>query len=665
MESALASSPSDRQLPGPAWLQEPTVASLVFAFKTYAASLLGLFIAFWAGLDDPRWAFLTVFIVSQPDSGLVLAKGFYRILGTIGGLLVTIPLVFAFCQYGELFLAAAAAWICLCSFASRAVRSFASYGFQLAGYTVAIVGIPAALNPSGAYQLVLARGSEILLGIICAVVVHRLILVREMSPGLLDLARRIAGRIDRFAAQLLDRGTGDDNIEAERKTLVAAYFEATDAQRSAFFESAEARLVNQPLHRLTEAAAQLLATAEMAAAHRHHAFRGTALADGVSAAPGAGEHDEPSAAALLRLADDRAIRSARANLETAIVAFEGRRRPATTKVSCKLWSDPLPAILAGIRAALAIGLTSALWFATAWPHGPVAVIVAAVACTLLAPLERPDKVTMAAAVTVLIASVLAFVTQFHFLPTTVDFPSMAVALAPLGLACAFILGQPRIGPLGLLAAVYFAFVSDISNVMTYDAASFLNASQAILVGIGVAIVLFATFFPETPVGASSRFRRQLLVHLRDLDSACGAAALPCYQVALYEQLGATLSRLKDQPALARQCIADAIAASAAADAISRLSAAVQGTLPTRFKDAGSRLLVRISQTVRAPSIWRLTKRAAEARALCRHALSAAEAKPTLETIEGLQSLAVACESLGNDLLSARVLLEKMSYATRT
>jgi uncharacterized membrane protein YccC len=110
--------------------------------------LLALYIAFWAGLDDPRWAILTVFVISQPDSGLVLAKSYYRILGTIAGVLVSIALVFSLAQYGELFVAAIAVWICFCNFAARMVRNFASYGFQLAGYTAAIIGIPAALNPT-------------------------------------------------------------------------------------------------------------------------------------------------------------------------------------------------------------------------------------------------------------------------------------------------------------------------------------------------------------------------------------------------------------------------------------------------------------------------------------------------------------------------------------
>jgi uncharacterized membrane protein YccC len=77
----------------PEWLDHQTAVALIFAVKTFAASL--------AGLDDPRWSFLTVFVVSQPDSALVLAKSFYRILGTIAGVLVTIALVFGLAQPGS------------------------------------------------------------------------------------------------------------------------------------------------------------------------------------------------------------------------------------------------------------------------------------------------------------------------------------------------------------------------------------------------------------------------------------------------------------------------------------------------------------------------------------------------------------------------------------
>src|SRR5580704_189699 len=88
MKAAVLNIPLRDWLPKkPDWLDHQTAVGLTFAVKTFAASLLALYIAFWAGLDHPRWSFLTVFVVSQPDSGLVLAKSFYRILGTIAGLL--------------------------------------------------------------------------------------------------------------------------------------------------------------------------------------------------------------------------------------------------------------------------------------------------------------------------------------------------------------------------------------------------------------------------------------------------------------------------------------------------------------------------------------------------------------------------------------------------
>jgi Fusaric acid resistance protein family len=54
----------------------------IFAAKTTASGLIALLVAFTFNLDEPYWALLTVFIVSQPlQSGQVLAKSLYRIIG--------------------------------------------------------------------------------------------------------------------------------------------------------------------------------------------------------------------------------------------------------------------------------------------------------------------------------------------------------------------------------------------------------------------------------------------------------------------------------------------------------------------------------------------------------------------------------------------------------
>jgi uncharacterized membrane protein YccC len=670
MKAAVASVPLRAWLlKKPDWLDHETALGLTFAVKTFAASLLALYIAFWAGLDDPRWSFLTVFVVSQPDSGLVLAKSFYRILGTIAGVLVTVALVFGLSQYGELFVAAVAVWMCLCNFAARAVRNFASYGFQLAGYTVAIVGIPAALEPTGAYDLVVARFTEILLGIICAALVSRLILVRELSPKLVERVRALTGRADGFAAALLDPNADRERVAAERIELAKAYVDVQAMQHSAYFESADARVLAQPLRRLIQAALELCVTAEAAASHRVASLpypeKSPSLGNGISHTNESPAGGGAIISALVRAADERDLGLARARLRESMAAFDRGEELPHPNIACGLWSDPVSAVLTGIRSALAVAITSAFWFATAWPTGPTAVVVAAVLCSLLAALEQPDKISIAAAATVLIAAVPVFATQFYLMPLAVDFPSMAVALAPLMLTCGFIMAQPQIGPLGLLSAVYFAFASNIDNVMTYNAVSFLNSSLAILVGIAVAVALFATFFPETRAFAVRRFRRQLVVHLGYLaGTSQHASALSCYQRALCEQLGATLARVKDDPNAARTCFASAATALSAAQAISRLRGSLAlGTLLPSTVSEGSNLLARLSQTLRNPSIRKFRKRAAEAYAVGRHALIAARGAPPPE-IEALNGIIVGAQTLGFDLMRARIILQENSNALR-
>jgi uncharacterized membrane protein YccC len=669
MKAAVASLPlRNWLLKKPDWLDHQTAVALTFAVKTFAASLLALYIAFWAGLDDPRWSFLTVFVVSQPDSGLVLAKSFYRILGTIAGVLVTIALVFGLAQYGELFVAAIAVWMCLCNFAARAVRNFASYGFQLAGYTVAIVAIPAALEPSGAYPLVVARFTEISLGIICAALVSRLILVRELSPKLVELVRALTRRADSFATLLLDPDADRERVAAERAELAKAYLDVQAIQRSAYFESAEARVLDQPLRRLTQAALELCAMAEAAASRRvgllPHPEKNASPGNGISRTNESSAEDGRIVSALVHVADKRDLALARTRLGESMAAFDRGEELPRPNIACGLWSDPVPAVLTGLRSALAVGITSAFWFATAWPTGPTAVVVAAVLCSLLASLEQPDKISMAAAATVLIAAVPVFATQFYLMPLAVDFPSMAVALAPLMLTCGFIMAQPQIGALGLLSAVYFAFASNIDNVMTYDATSFLNSSLAILVGIAVAVVLFATFFPETPAFAVRRFRRQLVVHLSYLVGASRcASALPCYQRALCEQLGATLARVKDDPKAAHECFTSTRAALSAAQAIGHLRGSLDGMVAAPGIVAeGARLLARLSQTLRNPSAWKFMRRAAEALVLSRHALAMTRSSSEPEEVEALRDVVVGSATLGSDLMRARMILQGKSNA---
>lgn len=645
----------------PDWLERETVVGLVFSFKTFAAALLALFIAFWAALDDPRWAVLTVFVVSQPDSGLVVAKSFYRMLGTVAGVLVSIALVFAFAQYGELFLASLAAWIAFCCFAARTARNFASYGFQLAGYTVAIVGLPAALEPSGAYPLIVARFTEISLGIACATLVSRLVFVRELRPKVVALVHDLTRRADHFAALAIDPAADRECIADERAQLTKDFVAVEEMQQSAFFESADARLRYNAQRELRDAAVELCAVAEGATARRvgpvpHPAT--TSLRGLICDANDTPAGNGAVVSTLVRAADDQAVARARARLRQSVTAFERGEDLPEPDAADVFWPDPVGAALSAIRAVLAIAITSAFWFATAWPNGPTAVVVAAIVCTLFATMQQPDKIALACAATVLVAAAPVFVTQFYFIPVAVDFLSLAVALAPLLLTSGYILAQPGIGPLGMLSAVYFTYASSINNVMSYDAVAFFNSSFAVLVGIGVGGLLFAAFFPDTQVSASRRFRRQILFHLSRLAGARRPDARG-YERALCEQLWTMLARLKDQPAAAQGCLARAVAGLSAGQAIGRLRAANDaGTLTPAIATKGSGLLDQLSRILLHPSPAKFVKAAWAARALRRDALAAARVTNTPEEIEALGDVLVGAESLRSDLMRARVLMQE-------
>ena len=156
----------------------------IFAAKTTASGLIALLVAFTFNLDQPYWALLTVFIVSQPlQSGQVLAKSLYRIIGTVIGAGMALLFVALFAQERVLFLGALALWIGLCAFGSQYARNFAAYSFVLSGYTVAIVGIPGALDAGNAFYIATGRVTEVCLGIIVAATVNHITPPSSLGPS--------------------------------------------------------------------------------------------------------------------------------------------------------------------------------------------------------------------------------------------------------------------------------------------------------------------------------------------------------------------------------------------------------------------------------------------------------------------------------------------------
>src|SRR5258706_9679659 len=165
-----------------------TFRGVVYAANCTLAALAALLIAFSLGLPNPWWAALTVFIASQPmaaASGAVVARALYRVLGTLIGAAATLIIVPALADTPPLLIAAIALWTASCVYVSLLFRTPRGYAFMLAGYTVALIGLPLATDPATVFDNMLLRFEEVAIGAACAAVVHSLVLPR----GVLSLVQ--------------------------------------------------------------------------------------------------------------------------------------------------------------------------------------------------------------------------------------------------------------------------------------------------------------------------------------------------------------------------------------------------------------------------------------------------------------------------------------------
>src|SRR5438874_2984539 len=149
---------------------------LLFGLRLWASVTLALSVAFWLELDNPFWAGNSAAIVCLPQLGASLRKGWFRMIGTLVGAVMSVVLVACFPQDRILFLGALALWGAACAFVSVLLRNFASYSAMLAGYTVAIIvgdllGMTGGVNADQAFLLAVTRASAIGIGIVSAGVV--------------------------------------------------------------------------------------------------------------------------------------------------------------------------------------------------------------------------------------------------------------------------------------------------------------------------------------------------------------------------------------------------------------------------------------------------------------------------------------------------------------
>ena len=532
----------------------------VYLFKALAACFLALGIAMKLDLPQPRTAMTTVFIVMQPQSGMVFAKSFYRICGTLVGLVVMLALIGLFAQQPELFIVTTAIWVGICTAGAARNRNFKSYGFVLAGYTAALIGIPASQHPDGAFLSALTRVAEVVVGIICAGAVSGLVFPQFAGLQMRSTVRaRFSAFVEYVSASLAGRNDRAQ-IEATNARFVADIVGFEAARSVAVFEGPDSRMRGGRLARLNSefltastrfhALHQLMnrlrdsqtSGAMVAVEALEPYFKEIAPLLAKSGEPVLSATDAAHAAAQLDAykADlPKRVRETRAALETQPDAplldfdtgaellyrfIDDLHAYAATYASLAVdihererWieryepkTNGIAAGVAGLRAAIVMVVLGAFWIATAWPSGSTLTLDAAAVCALASASPDPKRTAFQMAAGTLVASVMGMIAVYGVYPHIDGFPLLCTALTPFLLLGVFMTTRPALAGYGVGYCIFFCFLAGPDNLIHYDPSGTINDAIALVLSMLVCAVAFAVLLPPS----TPWLRNRLLIDLR-------------------------------------------------------------------------------------------------------------------------------------------------------
>ena len=550
--------------PAPAlgsWLRA-ALPALLYGIRLWAAVCLALFVAFRLELDNPSWAGTSAAIVCQPVLGASLRKGWFRMIGTVIGAIAAVMLSACFPQSRVGFLLGLALWAGICALVATLLHNFASYAAALSGYTAAIIAgdeLGAVGGANGdAFNLAVARSTEICIGIVCAGFVLATTDLggtrRRLATLLAGLSADVAGGLMRALrlpgsmqaesrkerrqlvmrvsglSTVIDQAAGEiSNLPFRPRALQAAansLFEALAAWRAVANHlethpdvGAEAPRVRECLPTILTApdgaidpARWLSDPMAMRVAMLTAARRLVAL---------------PAETPSLRLLCDRTAEGLLA-LGHVVSGVRRVRHPELTprlrrSVALRV-PDLMPALINGMRAFLTIAVAALVWVWTAWPGGTTFIVFAMIAITLFAPqADAAYAATRSFTIGTALTAVFAAVAAFAVLPQQTSFAGFCAVLGLVLVPAGALSAQSWQTVLFVALTANFVPLLGPSNPETYDPQQFYNTAIALLCGIAFAMLAMRLLPPMPP---ARRARRLLALTLCDLRRLTRAKVLP-------------------------------------------------------------------------------------------------------------------------------------------
>lgn len=539
----------------------PPARDWFYGVRTFAASMIALYIALLLQLPRPYWAMATVYIVSSPFVGPTSSKALYRALGTLLGAAGAIFLVPPLVQSPLLLSIAIALWTGTLLFLSLNLRTANNYVLMLAGYTLPMIALAVVDNPLAVFDVASSRAQEICLGIVCAAVVGAVFWPRRLAPVVVGATGNWFSEAIRYSDTYLSRDASADKVGGMRVAMVTTFnslelmigqlghegagphtlknarelrgrmihllpvIDALDDALVALEGRAPAHFAQ--LQPVLEAARQWLkGTADSASVTRWASLH--EQIDRLQ--PGAGALDQRAelllSNALYRLTEWADLWQDCCSLQHALRTDDAKPWRAVYRHwrlgRLTAFFDRGLMLYSVASTVLAIIVACGLWIGLGWNDGASAVILAAVSCSFFAAMDDPAPQIYRFFFWTLMSVIFSSLYLFLVLPNLHDFPMLVLAFAVPFICIGTLTVQPRFYLGTLLTIVNTSTFISIQGAYDADFFTFLNANLAGPVGL---LFAFIWTLVMRPFGVELAAKRMTRFAWRDIVGMTETATL--------------------------------------------------------------------------------------------------------------------------------------------
>lgn len=533
----------------------PPARDWFYGVRTFAASMIALYIAMILQMPRPYWAMATVYIVSSPFVGPTSSKAVYRAVGTFTGAAAAVLFVPLFVQTPFLLATVIALWTGTLLYLSLHLRTANSYAFMLSGYTLPLIALPVVDNPTAVFDIASSRFQEICLGIVCAAVVGAMFWPRRLTPVFVGAAGKwfedAAGYSDHFLA----RDVKGEEVGPLRSAMVGTFNSLEMMIGQLPHEGARPQLVRNArelrgrmIHllpvidalddalfaierrtpELVERLAPVMASARQwlkDSVDDPDQARWQALRDELHALrPTPEQLDDRRelmfSNAVYRLGEWVDLWQDLRSLELAIKTDSRLPWRAVYRHwrlgRLKPFLDRGLMLYSVFSTVTAIIVASVLWILLGWTDGASAVILAAVACSFFAAMDDPAPQIYRFFFWTVMSVVFASLYLFLVLPNLHDFPMLVLAFSVPFIVVGTLTVQPRFFLGTLLTIVNTSSFISIQGAYDADFMNFANSNLAGPVGLLFAFVwtlVVRPFGVELAAKRLTRFSWRDVVHI--------------------------------------------------------------------------------------------------------------------------------------------------------